>query len=83
VAGVSAGWTWLVVIAVLASVVSVYYYLRVVFHVWQPDPGERRLVASPVSLAATLVPGLLALVMGFVPTFVLTHGLTGAAQVLK
>ena len=42
-----------------------------------------RLVASPVSLAATLVPGLLALVMGFVPTFVLTHGLTGAAQVLK
>jgi NADH-quinone oxidoreductase subunit N len=82
-AGVSTGWTWLVVIAVLASVVSVYYYLRVVFHVWQPDPAERRLVASPVSVAATLVPGLLALVMGFLPTFVLTHGLTGAAQVLK
>lgn len=32
-AAVSAGWIWLVVLAVLMSAVSVYYYLRVVVHV--------------------------------------------------
>ncbi|MBO0684520.1 MAG: NADH-quinone oxidoreductase subunit N [Candidatus Dormibacteraeota bacterium] len=82
-AGVSTGWTWLVVVAVLASVVSIYYYLRVVFHVWQPVTTERRLALSPASVATTLVPGLLALIMGFLPTFVLTHGLTGAANIFK
>jgi len=42
-AGISAGWTWLVVLAVLTSVVSVYYYFRVLFHVWSPLPEANNL----------------------------------------
>ena len=48
-AGVSTGWTWLVVIAVLTSVVSVAYYLRVVLHVYTPVGAER----AVISLAAS------------------------------
>jgi NADH-quinone oxidoreductase subunit N len=83
IAGVSGGWTWLVVIAVLTSVVSIYYYLRVVFHIWQSDASERRLILSPVSVAAIVVPGVVALLISALPTFVLSQGLNGAAQLLK
>jgi NADH-quinone oxidoreductase subunit N len=84
IAGVAQGWTWLVVIAVLTSVMSIYYYLRVVFHVWRPDASERRLFTlSPASVAAIVVPGVATLVMSAVPSFVLAQSLTGAAQILK
>ena len=39
-AGVKAGLVWLVVIAVLNSVVSVYYYLRLVVLMYMREPGE-------------------------------------------
>ena len=29
-----AGWTWLVIVGVIATAVSLYYYLRVVLAVW-------------------------------------------------
>ncbi len=37
---VAAGYTWLVVIAVLASAISSYYYLRVLFVFWMKPAGE-------------------------------------------
>jgi NADH-quinone oxidoreductase subunit N len=83
IAGVESGWTWLVVIAVLTSVVSIYYYLRVVFHIWQSDASERRLTLSPVSVAAIVGPGIAALLISALPTFVLSQGVTGATQLLK
>ena len=44
-AGVHHGFTWLVVLAVLMSVVSVYYYFRVVIHIWTPvEAAEERLL---------------------------------------
>jgi hypothetical protein len=55
----------------------------VVFHIWQPDVSERRLTLSPVSVAAIVVPGVVALLISAVPTFVLSQGLTGATQLLK
>src|SRR5579864_2753165 len=50
-AGVSAGYTWLVVIAVLMSVVSVFYYVRVLAPVWSPGPAAERL--GPPSAATS------------------------------
>jgi NADH-quinone oxidoreductase subunit N len=83
IAGVSAGWTWLVVIAVLTSVVSIYYYLRVVFHVWQSDaPDGRHLTLSPASVAAIVVTGALSLAMIPAIPFVLNQGVSSAAQLL-
>jgi NADH-quinone oxidoreductase subunit N len=81
-AGVAAGWTWLVVIAVLASVVSVAYYLRVVYHLWTPGAEERRLFRARGPLVAVVASGLLAIVLGIYPTLVLVAGLTGAGPVV-
>ena len=54
-AAVAGGYTWLVVLAVLMSVVSVYYYFRVVVHIWSPGPvGTCAL--KPVSWTTTGFP---------------------------
>jgi NADH-quinone oxidoreductase subunit N len=82
-AGVGAGWTWLVVIAALTSVVSVYYYLRVVVHVWTPRaevslPAEHR--AGP--LVAVTTSAVLAVALGVFPSIFYGAGLLGASPVL-
>ena len=81
-AGVSAGWTWLVVIAVLASVISVAYYTRVIYHVWTPGPEARRLWRSRGPVVAVVASGILAVILGIYPTFLLVAGLAGAVPVL-
>jgi phosphoglycerate dehydrogenase-like enzyme len=58
-AAVASGYTWLVVIAVLMSVVSVSYYFRVLAHVWTPPAGPARL---SLSLAPAVTVGVSAAV---------------------
>ncbi len=56
---VEAGYTWLVVVAVLASVVGAFYYLRIVRLIWfdaaeeplSPAPQELSLIAGAAALA--------------------------------
>src|SRR5437016_4091817 len=55
-AGVGAGYTWLVVVAVLMSVVSVFYYVRVLIPAWSPSPRADPLAAS-LGRPATIVLG--------------------------
>jgi NADH-quinone oxidoreductase subunit N len=83
-AGVSAGYTWLVIVAVLVSVVSVSYYFRVVVHVWtRPEVAEEY---APVSArwpsVVILVSGVLALALGFYPTLVFGLGVLGSQNVV-
>jgi NADH-quinone oxidoreductase subunit N len=80
-AGIAAGWTWLVVIAVLASVVSVAYYVRIVYHVWLPatEPGEIR--GSSAVTFAVVASGVLATLIGILPGLVFGAGLLGAASI--
>jgi NADH-quinone oxidoreductase subunit N len=70
-AGVSAGYTWLVVLAVLMSVVSVYYYVRVLIPVWSPSTRTDKLESSVSSTMAIALSGALSLVLGLYPTTVL------------
>ncbi len=77
-AGVSTGWTWLVVIAVLTSVVSVAYYMRVVVHVYTPVAEAREVDSAPGPLVAVTVSAALALILGIVPWVVQGAGVLGA-----
>jgi NADH-quinone oxidoreductase subunit N len=77
-AGVSAGWTWLVVIAVLGSVVSVAYYLRVVLHVFTPSAEAREVDRTPGPLVAVTVSAVLAVILGIFPSVVQAAGVLGA-----
>ncbi|HLT45584.1 MAG TPA: NADH-quinone oxidoreductase subunit N [Rubricoccaceae bacterium] len=75
-AAIEGGLTWLAVVGVLASVVSAYYYLRVLVALWMRSPEEapeaaRQPFPVPALSAAVLVAcavGLLAL--GLVPGLV-------------
>jgi len=84
-AGISTGWTWLVVLAVLTSVVSVYYYFRVLFHVWSPLPeAPARYALGPVRgpVTVVLVTGIFAIALGPLSGYLLQVGLNGAAPLL-
>ncbi len=76
-AGVSAGYTWLVVLAVLMSVVSVYYYVRVLIPVWSASTRSDRLQTSVSSTMAIVISGVFSLVLGLYPTTLLLAGQLG------
>ncbi|MGH7920609.1 MAG: NADH-quinone oxidoreductase subunit N [Candidatus Dormibacteraceae bacterium] len=77
-AAIQGGFTWLVVIAVLASVVSVVYYLRVVLHVWSPAVGRRDQPAPRLAVGTVLVSGVLSLALGVYPSLLLAGAIYSA-----
>ena len=77
-AGVSAGYTWLVVVAVLMSVVSVYYYVRVLIPVWSTTARPEPLRASISTTSAIWISGVASLALGLYPTSLLLVGQLGA-----
>ncbi len=69
-AAVQEGYIWLVVIAVLNSVVSVFYYFRVMVFMYMKEPGEDALEPEPIGrpVQAILCLGmLLILLLGIHP----------------
>jgi NADH-quinone oxidoreductase subunit N len=61
---------WLVIIAVLNSVISAYYYLRVVKVMWMGEPSSKEKVDSSLSLNVALTISCLGiLVLGIIPGF--------------
>src|SRR5689334_8797012 len=77
-AGVGAGYTWLVVLAVLMSVVSVFYYIRVLVPIWSPSARVDRVPASFSSTATVVLSGFASLALGIYPTTLLIAGQLGA-----
>ena len=77
-AGVGAGYTWLVVLAVLMSVVSVFYYIRVLIPVWSPSPLYDRVSSSISTRTAIVLAGVASVALGLYPTTLLIAGQLGA-----
>jgi NADH-quinone oxidoreductase subunit N len=68
---------WLVIIAVVNSVISAYYYLRVVKVMWLNEPKvEVTVPSSKALIVATGLSCLVVLLLGLVPNFVM-----GLAQI--
>jgi NADH-quinone oxidoreductase subunit N len=76
-AGVNAGYTWLVVLAVLTSVVSVYYYVRVLIPIWSPSGRSDKLSIPFSSSAAIALSGVASIGLGIYPTWALLAGQVG------
>lgn len=69
--GVSAGLLWLVVIAVLNSVLSVFYYARVIVKMYMQAPVEAPVFSRSWLLAGALAVALVGIVLiGLYPTLV-------------
>ena len=63
---------WLVIIAVINSVISAYYYLRVVKVMWLGEPASEEKVPSSVALRVSLALSCLGvLLLGIIPGFVM------------
>jgi NADH-quinone oxidoreductase subunit N len=77
-AGVSAGYTWLVVLAVIMSVVSVFYYVRVLLPVWSTSARTDRVATSISSQGVLWLSGVASVALGVYPTTVLLLGQLGA-----
>jgi len=77
-AGVSAGYLWLVVLAVLMSVVSVFYYVRVLVPIWSPSTRLDGVPAPLSSVATVWLSGAASVLLGLWPTTLLVAGQLGA-----
>ena len=82
------GWTWLVIVGVLATVVSIYYYLRVVAAMFMQAPEPRVVVAggSPprdTPLTASVAAALAVTVGSLVLADPLIDAARDAADVLR
>jgi NADH-quinone oxidoreductase subunit N len=68
------GHLWLVIIAVLVSVIGVFYYLRIVKNIYvdQPAAGQPLPVWQPGVRLAVGVNGLMLLVLGILPSALLS-----------
>jgi len=82
-AGVGAGYTWLVVVAVLMSVVSVFYYIRVLIPVWSAAPARERVPAPVSSAFAIVLSGAASILLGLYPTALLIAGQIGANPISR
>ena len=71
-AGIHSDLVWLVIVAVLNSAVSAYYYLRVVRHMYLDEaPAEGDIKISPMLAVALTTTVVGVLVVGLVPTFLI------------
>ncbi len=72
IAAIQEGYTWLAIVGVLASVVGVYYYIRVIIYMYFYD-GDVTLEAEPsyIGITALVISAIAVLQMGILPTTVL------------
>src|SRR5689334_7556590 len=80
-AGVNAGYTWLVVLAVLMIVVSVYYYVRVLVPEWSPTARSDGLHAPLSTTAAIAISGVASILLGLYPTLILLESQVGVIPI--
>jgi NADH-quinone oxidoreductase subunit N len=66
------GYAWLVIVAVIGSIVSIFYYFRPVINMYMkpPDHGQK-LVASKLSIGIVVVLSVLSLLLGLLPGFII------------
>jgi NADH-quinone oxidoreductase subunit N len=67
----NAGYTWLVIIAVIFSAISAYFYLRIVMYMYMKEPKETVQLSNSNGLSLALVVTAAAvLIIGVMPSFV-------------
>jgi NADH-quinone oxidoreductase subunit N len=72
-AAVGAGMTWLAVVGVLTSLVSAYYYLRLVVVMYFREPGASSYDETPTfAFSAVVVAAAATIVFGFAPSLLLS-----------
>jgi NADH-quinone oxidoreductase subunit N len=67
---INAGYTWLVLVAVVFSVISAYFYLRIIMYMYMKEPKVEVATSQSGTLVAALgVTTVAVLVIGVFPSF--------------
>jgi NADH-quinone oxidoreductase subunit N len=68
---IDAGYTWLVIVAVIFSAISAYFYLRIVMYMYMKEPKETvQLSTSPGLGLALAITAIAVLLIGILPSVV-------------
>jgi NADH-quinone oxidoreductase subunit N len=68
VSAIESNMTWLAIVGVLASVISVYFYIRIVVIMYFKESTENfHIHVSPFSLTAIVIAALLVIIFGVLP----------------
>jgi len=68
---INAGYTWLVIIAVIFSAISAYFYLRIVMYMYMKEPKETVQLSTSNGLSLALAITVIAvLAIGVLPSAV-------------
>lgn len=79
-AGWESGAIWLVVAAVLNTIISLYYYLRLLRHMFMTDPQAETRISVPFGMNFSLIlSAVMVLLLGLLPSFFLP-AITAATQ---
>ena len=71
-AAINAGYTWLVVVAVIFSAISAYFYLRIVMYMYMKEPKVAvSLTTSPGTDVALGIAAVAVILIGVLPSFLL------------
>ncbi len=70
-AALNNGYLWLVLIAVMGSVISIFYYFRPIINMYMKKPEYQAIETIKLSMVVLVVLTILTIVTGFVPTLVL------------
>jgi NADH-quinone oxidoreductase subunit N len=74
---INAGYTWLVIIAVIFSAISAYFYLRVVMYMYMKEHKETvQLTTSPAIALALTIMVIAVIVIGVLPSAVINFAVT-------
>jgi len=69
---INAGYVYLAIIAVIFSVISAFFYLRVVMYMYMREPVKEVILSSPPSMTIALaITSLMILVLGIFPSLLL------------
>ncbi|UCE78925.1 MAG: NADH-quinone oxidoreductase subunit N [Nitrospiraceae bacterium] len=77
---VYAGYTWLVVVAVIFSAISAYFYLRIVMYMYMREPKESvSLAATPALGIALAITAAAVIIIGVLPSAVVSFARAAVA----
>ncbi|WP_370660006.1 NADH-quinone oxidoreductase subunit NuoN [Massilia horti] len=80
---VTSGQVWLAIVAVMASLIGAFYYLRVVKMMWFDEAVDATPIATPLDMRLALsLNGVIVLVLGVVPDALLGACLTAMTKTL-
>lgn len=79
---VNSGLLWLVIIGIINSVISIYYYARPIMAAYTPKHGARRMKIEKPVLAAVLITMAIVVILGIYPQPVISLASRAAAYLL-